>query len=136
MKNKQDKLNGEEVRCSGRKKTERVQTNISHTHLKRLKSTNFSDSRLSPSGIFVLLINMMVQNLGYSCRSTLYIGRMSVNVISHLKSTNNYLSHSLEKALFQDFHSFDLGASKFFFIGHGVRKKGIKTAFLRHLTMR
>ena len=46
------------------------------------------------------------RNLGYSCHSTLYLGRMSVNVISHLKSTNNYLSHSLEKALFQDFHSF------------------------------
>ena len=59
------------------------------------------------------------------------------NVISHLKSTNKHLSHSLEKALFQDFHSFDLGAhKKRSFIGHGVLEKGIKTAFLRHLTMR
>ena len=101
------------------KKTERVQTNISHTHLKRLKSTNFSDSTLSPSGIFVLLINMMVRKLGYSRRSTLYIGRMSVNVIFYLKSTNKHHSHSFERLYFKISILLIWGLVNFFLLGMG-----------------
>ena len=92
MKNKQDKLNGEEVRCSGRKKNR--------------KSTNKHLAHSLEKAEKYELLRFKIESIWHFCSFDKHYGakfRIFVsfnivqrsNVISHLKSTNKQTSLTL-----------------------------------------